>query len=279
MTGNGQEARPNCDAMKRLMEKILLEGNRENVHDLFNNVVSQCREQSIPYNGAAALEYWWHLARLGVVAVPGAELGAISALRPRLLLTERGRRLLERDEQSPHDPPKYLAAVRKRVESPDDIVMTYLDEAVGAWAVDLNRASAVMWGCACEKLVLLLAEEIVKAKVQPWSAKINAELQSKQVRISNVFDQVYKCLTHLAEDKTLPPDLADALDRKLSAVFDHARGLRNKSGHPTGTDISSEDAEAGLLMFPGFYALVDGLCKHLKRSGVSGLGVADETDK
>ncbi len=57
--------------------------------------------------------------------------------------------------------------------------------------------------------------------------------------------------------------MGDALDRKLSAVFDHARGLRNKSGHPTGVDVSADDAEAGLLMFPGFYALVDELCGSL----------------
>jgi hypothetical protein len=59
-------------------------------------------------------------------------------------------------------------------------------------------------------------------------------------------------------------ELADALDRKLAAIFDHARGLRNQSGHPSGDDVTAEDAEAGLLLFPGFCDLVDKLITVVK---------------
>ncbi|MDY7011108.1 MAG: hypothetical protein SVV80_10210, partial [Planctomycetota bacterium] len=61
----------------------------------------------------------------------------------------------------------------------------------------------------------------------------------------------------------LPGAMGDAIDRKLSAIFDHARALRNKSGHPTEADVSGDDAQAGLLLFPGFYAFIDDLCKHM----------------
>lgn len=255
----------NHQALKRLMEEAILRDTSDSLTNLFNDLVSQCEAKSVMFDWGAAIEHWWHLARLGVVAIPGAHLGGVSVGgRPRhIFLTERGRRYLERGEKSPHDPPRYLEAVRKRVEGPDEIALTYLDEAVGAWVAELYRASAVMLGCACERLVLILADKIIAAGAAPWSAKIDRELKATPTRISRLFDLVRNCLSDLRGRKKLPAPLGDALDRKLSAIFDHARGLRNKLGHPTGEAVSREDAEAGLLMFPGFYALVDELCAAL----------------
>ena len=34
----------------------------------------------------------------------------------------------------------------------------------------------------------------------------------------------------MADDKTLPGDSADAIDRTLTPIFEHARGLRNQGG-------------------------------------------------
>ncbi len=255
----------NKDAIKRVIDKSLLQKELPSgVHNFFNDVIQRCAVEHVEFDGAIALEYWWDLARLGVVAVPGGELATLSGPGlPRLILTERGRRMLERGEASPHDPAKYLNAVRKRIANPDAIAMTYLDEAVGAWRAGLNRSSAVMLGCACEQLVLLLAEGIAAADVPPWSNKVSKELAATPSSISRVFNLARECLASLACDKRLPGTVADALDRKLSAVFDHARVLRNQSGHPMGADVSAEDAEAGLLLFPGFYVLADGLCEHL----------------
>jgi len=261
----------NTEMMKRLLEGILLHNPPDSVPGVFRSLIDACKAKGIEFDAAGALEYWWGLARLGVVAVPGAALDEHVTVTygPRLLkvvVTERGKKLLEYGEQSPHDPAKYLAAVRRRVEKPDEIAMTYLNEAVGAWHAGLYRASAVMLGCACERLVLMLAEEIACANVPPWSGKIDKKLKGALVGVSEMFDTVRGCLTQLSSEKKLPSTLGDALDRKLSPIFDHARGLRNISGHPTGADVTSEDAEAGLLLFPGFYALVSDLCKCLRAS-------------
>lgn len=257
------KTKTNADGMRRLIDKMLLGKLPGNVHNFFNDLIHRCQAEGVPFDPKTAVEYWWHLARLGVVALTGAGIGALSPRVPDLQVTQRGRRLLERGESSPHDPPRYMEAVQRRVATPDDIALTYLDEAVGAWTAGLNRASAVMLGCACERLVLILANAIASAGVAPWAQKIQKELAGTSLGISRLFENVRKGLLQLAADKKLPGELADALDRKLSAIFDHARVLRNESGHPTGAAVSSEDGEAGLLLFPGFYALVDGLCKHL----------------
>ncbi|MBI5722478.1 MAG: hypothetical protein HZA50_00860 [Planctomycetes bacterium] len=264
----------NNDTMKRLLEDILLHNPPDSVSGVFDKLICTCKNKGIEFDAAAALEYWWSLARLGVVAVPGANLNeqaVSSGTQPcKLVVTERGKKLLERGEQSPHDPPKYLAAVRRRVESPDEITITYLNESIGAWVAGLYRASAVMLGCACERLVLMLAGEIASANLPPWSDKIRKKLKGTIVGVSELFDVVRDCLAQLSNEKKLPGTLGDAIDRKLSPIFEHARSLRNKTGHPTGVDVTSEDAEASLLLFSGFHGLVSDLCKNLRSGNSTG---------
>ena len=178
--------------------------------------------------------------------------------------------MLERGETSPHDPSKYMAAVRRRVAQPDEVALSYLAEAVEAWRSGLNRSSAVMLGCACERLVLLLAEAVAADKTLPGADKIGKAIEGR-VFVSSLFGEIRSTLASLKSNKKLPKELGDALDRKLSAIFDHARGLRNQSGHPTGEEVSAEDAEAGLLPFPGFCELVDKLVVQLASNPDSGI--------
>jgi len=250
---------------KSIMHQILLRDDPpKTTHNVFNTLVHTCTEQDVKFDATAAVEYWWHLARLGVIA-----LAKFADLRPHrdlreVVLTERGRHLLELGQKSPHDPDKYCDAVRERVGGDADrLAMTYLDEAVGAWTAGLDRASVVMLGVACERLVFLLVQAIIAAGIEPWSAKMEKMLTRDYPKVSPLFELVRKCLTQLRTEGKLPGPLGDAIDRRLSAIFDHARGLRNNSGHPTGVEVSHGDAEAGLLLFPDFYALVHDLCRHL----------------
>jgi hypothetical protein len=261
MEENPEEA----DALRRLMDAFLLEqkgafGPSSNV---IVDIERRAKENGIDYDdrrdARVLVEYWWHLARLGALAIPGdSSLG-----RPHCWLTERGRQLLERGEHSPHDPSKYMETVKSRVSAADPVAMAYLDESVGAWTSGLYRASAVMLGCACERLVLMLAEAIVDAGLAPGASQIRKLLDQPVSRASRIFEHIRKSLAQLGAKEKLPGKLADALDRKLSPISEYARGLRNASGHPTGVEVSSEDAEAGLLLFPGFYSLVDEIIDHL----------------
>ena len=143
--------------------------------------------------------------------------------------------------------------------------MSYIEEAIGAWESMLYRACVVMTGCACERLVLIMAEALADADIAPFSDKIRQCLSGKGGRpspIATVFDGVRDALSAQAEDKKLPLDIADGLDRTLTPIFERARGLRNKMGHPTGAPVSSNDAEAGLLLFPDFYVLTESIRRH-----------------
>lgn len=266
--GNCMSDSTTQDQLRRLVDEALLVGQEKSICDLLQTIMRRGKKMGLHVDTTSLLEYWWGLARTGIVAILGEDSDSVvyGERIPQWQLTERGRRLLEHGEKSPHNPSKYLAAVRDRVSQPDDVALSYLAEAVEAWRCGLNRSSAVMLGCACERLVLLLAEVISADAKLPGSDKIGKAIEGR-VFVSPLFEEIRSTLTCLKKDKKLPKDLGDALDRKLSAIFDHARGLRNESGHPTSEEVSAEDAEAGLLLFPGFYELVDRLI-----AGLPGLG-------
>jgi len=252
------------DALKRLIDTTLLAEQHPSLNDLLGPVEEQARQEDI-WDGAVALEYLAHLARIGVIATPGDQISSVTM--PRLLVTEKGRAVLSRREESPHNQNRYLQAVTGRVSQPDGVVMAYVAEAVEAWASGLYRSSAVMLGCACEELILLLAAEIATARVAPYSANLSRTLSAvRPAHISTIFADIRGALSEMALKKRLPAYLADGIDRRLSSIFDHARILRNDAGHPTGKEVTSAEAEDGLLLFPGFYGFADQIISHLKEN-------------
>ena len=251
----------NEESLHRIVDDVLLGGHVDSVHNFFDTVQRRAEADRLEYNQTAVLTYWWDLARLGMIALPGGKLGAGLLSSLEVVLTERGRALLQRGEESPHDPDRYLRRVRERVPAPDETALTYLAEAVTSWRAGVNRASAVMLGCSCERLILRLAEALQGRDLPPWSDRSGRALSGgrRPASISEVFEIVRDALMHLSTVGGFPGDLRDALDRKLTAVFEHARGLRNRSGHPTGDPVTADDAQAGLLLFPGFHEFVSRL--------------------
>jgi hypothetical protein len=210
----------------------------------------------------AVVEYVWTLARIGALAVmpqdpPFGPVHDEGKKIPGFVITELGQRLLAETDFSPQDWGKYQAKLLLSVPAPDDVVLVHLHEADLAWQHTLYRSSAVMLGGAVERLIILLAEAIVAAKLPAPGDKLGGKLANPKVGISEIFDDVRTVLDHAAEDKKLPREITDVLDRRITALFDHARALRNRSGHPTVGEVTRDEALSGLLLFPAFYAFVD----------------------
>jgi hypothetical protein len=213
------------------------------------------RDLGMQYEIQAVLaEHWWDLARAGIIALVGSDASGFSSA----WFTASGRRVLSVQEPSPHDESAYLGAIRKRVANPDPVVMAYIVEAAAAWRVQLNKSSVVMLGCACERLIIMLAEEISKKNVPPFSANL-AKALGPITPIAKVFELCRDAL----DTQPLPRDLQDGLDRKLVPIFERTRILRNKSGHPSGQPVEPEEAHAGLLLVPSFYQYVHDLIEHV----------------
>jgi hypothetical protein len=254
----------NADALRRLIDTSLAVEHYASLSDLLHAIEEHGRQQGI-WDGTVVLEYLAHLERVGVIATLGDQIGP--ADMPHFMVTGKGRAMLERRQESAHNQNRYLEAVRGRVARPDSVVMAYLAEGVEAWASGLYRSSAIMVGCACEKLILLLAEAIAAGKVAPYSVNLSRTLSAvRPAHISTIFGDVRGALSEMALKKRLPDNLADGIDRRLSSIFDHARLLRNDAGQPTGKEMTAEEAEAGLLLFPGFYEYADQIVSHLREN-------------
>lgn len=252
--------------LEQIIDEILLRREPPStLYDLAHSAVARAKTELSSYDMELLIEIVWGLARSGVIAlvVDRPASTGVGPKIPPLVITKRGRELLEHKGNSPHHKSRYMAAVKSRVSAPDDVALSYLDESVEAWRACLYRASAVMLGCACEKLILLLAEAIAGSNWQPDAGKLQKKL-SGRIFISNLFNAILSALHAGEKQKALPSSVSDAFERRLSPIFDHARILRNQTGHPTGTEITAEEAEAGLLLFPGFYAFVDEICVHCK---------------
>jgi hypothetical protein len=264
-------------ALRQLLEEKLIGGDSGphpigDTATFFGQLRVTALERGIPYAPGVVIEHWHSLSRVGVIAFIGASVppmaGEMDYSYARL--TQRGFDLLSRGQDSPHYPDRYLGSVRARIQRPDAVALSYLDDAVGCWSAGLYRASVVMLGCACERLVLMLAEAVRAAELTGFAGKIGdafkAAERGRPLQISALFDQVRKALEWMVDNEPTPPSrLTDALDRTLTSVFDYARGLRNEGGHPTGVAIKAEEAEAALLLFPRFYEIVDGWIAHLRQ--------------
>ncbi|MBN2128057.1 MAG: hypothetical protein JW741_01110 [Sedimentisphaerales bacterium] len=277
----------NAEVLTRIMDDTLLNTqlSPQAPFSFLQAVADRASKEGAMWDADVVFTHWSWLQRVGIVVLTGVRGGAVQNLPSgverieALYLTARGRRLLENGEASPHNPVLFCARIRDGVKSPDEVVMTYVDEAVGAWAAGLSRAASVMIGCACERLILLLAQSLSESSAHPWSEKLKKELDKaakSPVSISATFRKVREALLDLAGNKELPGSVADALDRKLTPIFEYARGLRNKSGHPTAVEVSYEDAEAALLLFPGFYSFVDQAIKALAEMGTGDSGPVEE---
>ena len=256
----------NKKALLRLLDEMLLRTTALGPHGFFDELSAMSRQRNIKWDPKAVLEHWWWLARLGVIALPGQLADSNNTGIPHFLLTERGRKLLERGEVSPHDPQRYYDAIKRGWGTPDSVVMVYLDEAVGAWAAGVYRASAVMLGCAAERLIILLAETVSQANIPPWSDRLKKKLAQSEkspTAISQLFEDVRAALLSLAGEQKLPGKHSDSIDRKLTPIFELARGLRNSAGHPTAVEVMQDEAEGSLLLFPSFCFLTNDLMKAL----------------
>ena len=181
----GETRTQSADAcyLTRIMDDILLNTslNPQNPSQFFQSLAQRVSTERVAWDEDSMINHWSWLQRVGVIVLTG--ISGIDQYCPRgtkpvagFYVTSRGRALLERGDVSPHNPARFYAKIRDRIASVDEVVMTYLDEAVGAWAAGLNRAAVVLLGCACEKLILLLAKSLSETDTSPWANKLAKDL-------------------------------------------------------------------------------------------------------
>jgi hypothetical protein len=196
-------------------------------------------------------EIVWALVIQGII-IPGGSLQQPDL--PSMQVSEWGKKCLETGEFLPHDAGQYLARLQTQIPGVDPKLFLYLQESLGSFRVGAYLASAVMTGVATERALLILCAA-TEAAIQTQDARDRFAAKTKGKVIKQVFDEMWKRLDPVHDQ--LAADLnKEDLRAELSGTFDLIRKTRNDAGHPTGRQISREEAHNLLLLFPQYYRVV-----------------------
>jgi hypothetical protein len=167
------------------------------------------------------------LKRLIVFGMDGA-----NSNWPHYRLTAFGEGAIMAATPQPYDPDGFLAHFDATCVGIEPIVRAYVSEAVLAFNTGCTRSSAVMLGCASEKLILLLGDAFEAAVSDPAKkSKFTKELNAKWA-ISHRYATLRDRLDLMVQAKKLPHQHAETVGSELPAGFELLRRCRNAAGHP-----------------------------------------------
>lgn len=205
----------------------------------------------------AVLTIWYDLFRVGMLA-PGYNLSNPDL--PFVHLTAAGRTTLSNINRDPSNPDGYTAYLAKQGLT-DPIAQSYICEAVMTYNSSCYKASAVMVGCATERLVLLVRDEIV-AGMGRQSTSIPNNLNDW--RYKTVRDAITSEI-NVQSQNLRPRRLKESYDAFWVPLTEQPRLYRNDAGHPQSIDpVSQETVHSNLLIFPELAGLVYGLVNWIK---------------
>jgi hypothetical protein len=118
-----------------------------------------------------------------------------------------------------------------------------------------------MLGVASERLFDLLLESFAAA-VASTTERRNLEAKTKTRTVAVRYDELRVRLE--PKKSQLPTPLQDSLDTCLVSIFNLIRQHRNDSGHPTGRQMTRDEAYANLYVFPHYHAQMYKLVEHLR---------------
>ena len=205
----------------------------------------------------AILTIWYDLFRVGMIA-PGFDL--CNPNLPFVHMTDSGRASLAHISRDPTNPDGYLAHLSAQ-HLTDAIALSYIHEAVLTYNSACHKASAVMVGCATERLVLLVRDELVAGLGRTGKAVPKG---LEDWRYKTVRDAISTELDTQMHDMR-PPRLKEAYTAFWMPLTEQPRLYRNDAGHPKTIDpVSPETVHANLLIFPELAKLVAELLSWLR---------------
>jgi hypothetical protein len=208
------------------------------------------------------VEVIWGLIIQGIL-VPG--LNDANQGYPFLRLTEYGKRCVDEERFLPHDPEGYLREFQSAVPNVDSIIVEYLTESLQCYVHGLNRAAAVMLGCASEQAVLLLIQSWINSNGDgPSKHRLESEIE-KAPSIFRKYDLFEKRLSQIKTQ--MPRELTENLDSLLRGIFDLIRSSRNDAGHPaSGGQVGRDTIYSHLRLFIPYcqriYGLINWFCSN-----------------
>ena len=160
-------------------------------------------------------------------------------------LTPKGKAAARDEEANPDNPSKYMQRLNSSVPEASRTVLQYA--ALDCYNNRNYLASAVMLGVASEAAFLEMARTFGNW-LPDGTEKIKFVniLESRQNYIKKFEEFRKRIEKHKA---VFPEDLSDGMALTFDSILDLLRIHRNDAGHPTGKQISRENAFINLEMF------------------------------
>ena len=199
----------------------------------------------------------WELIIQGVlvpISVRNADQGW-----PFVSFTDHGEKVILEEWPTPYDPSNYLGQFDST--SHDEVMMFYLEEALGCFHANRYAASTVMLGVAAERIFDLLLAAFIDALASDKQRERLSKGASNRP-ITTRYNELKKRLD--SKKSQLPASLTESLDTCLVSIFNLVRHHRNDTGHPTGRKMTRDEAYANLYVFPHFCNEMYQLIEHLK---------------
>ena len=171
---------------------------------------------------------------------------------PFFKLTEHGRKVIQQGAPQPYDPDGFLTHFKRIVPQADATVYSYLEEAVATFNHACPRASAVMLGCASEKLILLLCDAFEKSISDATKKTRYQKDAAAHWSIANKYKVLSDRLDAVVAGKkvTVPQEIFETIQAELPAGYELLRRTRNAAGHPeVPTAVEPDTVFMNLRMF------------------------------
>ncbi|MFZ0663663.1 MAG: DUF4145 domain-containing protein [Acidobacteriaceae bacterium] len=188
----------------------------------------------------------WDLIIQGII-VPGIPNQLGNSGLPSFVITEWGKKALESHEYISYDASRYIQKIKDSIPNVDEAVVLYLKEALRSFRAGAYVASAVMTGVASEKVLLLLREEVGRALPSERAKKFLSATNRKSTY--HTYKEIWSRLEPRHQDLANHMK-KDDIKVELAGIFDLIRKTRNDAGHPTGREISRDEADSILHLFP-----------------------------
>jgi hypothetical protein len=186
-------------------------------------------------------------------------------------LTEFGKKMVEAGVPQPYDPDGFIEHFERNVADVDPTVKEYVVEAVQCFNAGCSKASAVMIGCASEKLLHLLCDAV--AGYIPdgdQRMKFKGDV-SDRISIMQKYKKLRVQLDHFVRHKQLPPELVDSINIELPSGFEMLRRARNGAGHPAGPPAVDDDTVfLNIRAFTEYAARTNALIQYFNRNTAPG---------
>lgn len=231
---------------QRLVFEFLYQNRTSNNLQLFTGILNTGLVQLAARDGIEIAhaddfiirEALWSLISQGILMQGSRTQGAGI---PYVSITQYGIRCYEAGTTLPIDSEGFLDSMN--LDDVDEIIKLYIEEAVNCFSSKNYLAAAVMVGGAAERIVEVLTESFA-AKLSP-SLKVNyrsAVLTHEKIKMR--FDKFLEFIETNNIKKVITRTEKETLEGLFPAIVQIIRITRNETGHPTGRQMSRDEAQA-----------------------------------